>query len=270
MSRISKRLFSTAEHYYRWIFPKEIEISGFLHQILEMVYVGKGIEWKLVKFLHGLPWFMHFAGNEASTQPATYDNYRIHVYYRKSMWAPYTTRGLSTIVHECFHVMQYRQVLDGWGLGYFRFFLILYFSGYASMGRSKKHLIELPAFAEEDKFRECLENSLAEIGITDPEESFYERCEEVLKHFKGRCPDISPHAYNINFFKLMYALTPGAFQFNNIFYKVIFALWFLIWNALATVVSLIFAILKPILEGILLIGYLIILLFAFIAFIFRF
>ncbi len=260
MTLLSKKIRYKAELFYDWVFPREIEMPDFLLQILDMVYEGKGIEWKLVKFYYGLPWFMHYAGNEASTQPGTYDNHSIHVYYRKSMWSPYSIRGLSTIVHECFHVMQFRQVLDGWGIGFFRFFLILYFSGYASLGRSKKHLIELPAFAEEDKFRECFEKAVAEIGITDPEESFHNRQQEVLAHFKGRCADISPHAYKINFWQLMYAFTPGAYRIANFnLGRVILFPWVVIWNIIAICATILIAILKPVLESLLMIGYFIML-----------
>jgi hypothetical protein len=260
MARFSAKIRNKAEQFYEWVLPREVELSDFLVQTLALVYNGMHVEWKSVKFHFGLPWFMHYATNEASTQPGTYDGHSIHVYYRKSMWSPYSIRGLSTIVHECFHVMQYRQVLDGWGVGYFRFFLILYFSGYASLGRSRKHLIELPAYSEEDKFRECLENALAELGITDPEESFYDRQEEVLAHFKGKCPDISPHAYKIKFWDLMYALTPGAFKFHNYYFgRILLFPWMIIWNLIALAATILFAILKPILESILLIGYLIML-----------
>lgn len=260
MTVLSKKIRYKAEQYHEWIFPREIEMPDYLLQILDMVYEGKGIEWKLVKFYYGLPWFMHYAGNEASTQPGTYDNHSIHVYYRKSMWSPYSIRGLSTIVHECFHVMQFRQVLDGWGVGFFRFFLILYFSGYASLGRTKKHLIEMPAFAEEDKFRACFEEAVAALGITDPEESFHDRTEQVLAQFKGRCPDISPHAYNINYWQLMYAFTPGAFRLGSgLAAKIFFFPWVILWNIIAISATILIAILKPILESLLMIPYFIML-----------
>ncbi|RYD80627.1 MAG: hypothetical protein EOP53_07775 [Sphingobacteriales bacterium] len=260
MLKQSVKIRHKAERFYEWLFPREIQLSGFLQEVLELVYQGKDIEWKQVKFYYGLPWFMYYAGNEASTMPATYDSHSIHVYYRKSMWSPHSIRGISTVVHECFHVMQFRQVLDGWGLGFFRFFLVLYFSGYASLGRSRKHLIELPAFTEEDKFRECFENAVAELSITDPEEDFYERHEAVLEKFAASCSHISPHAYNINYWQLMHALTPGAFRIgNHKLRRILFFPWMLTWNIIAFSATVFIAILKPILEGILLFGYFILL-----------
>jgi hypothetical protein len=40
----------------------------------------------------------------------------------------------------------------GYGLGYFRLFLIPYFSGYISLGRQNEHYLEIPAYAKEDYF----------------------------------------------------------------------------------------------------------------------
>lgn len=217
----------------------------------------KKMEWHFVKFFYGLPWFMHWADNEASTQPSSYDHHSINVYFAKKKWSPYSIRGLSTIVHECFHVLQYRTLLHGWGIGYFRLFLIPYFSGYALRGRSRLHLIEGPAYEEEDKFRECLARTLAELNITDAEESFFRRSDEILAHFKGKCPDIRPEFYKLNFWKLMSQMSPASGWWRgNKTAEMIATPWILIWTLFAGSVSLVFAILKPVLEILLLLPYL--------------
>jgi hypothetical protein len=61
----------------------------------------------------------------------------------------------------------------------------------------------------------------------------------------------------------MYALTPGAFKFHNYYFgRILLFPWMIIWNLIALAATILFAILKPILESILLIGYLILLLAA--------
>jgi len=163
MSKLSDFLLRPAHQLYRWVFPARIERDEKTLSVLQHVYPT--IDWQKVRFYHGLPWFIRGGFVNAIVLPATWGRRGIHVYFRD--YRADSFYNLMTVVHEGFHVLQYRDL--GAGVGFFRRFMIYYLSEYlqlfirniknntrehASQIAYEKHPMEIPAYAYEAAFKQ--------------------------------------------------------------------------------------------------------------------
>jgi len=167
---MSKRLLQIADTLYHWVFPKMItpdeEVKALLHRIYPT------IDWQKVRFYEGLPWFIAGSNVGAIVLPGTWRSQSIHVYF--SYYQPHTLAGLSTIIHEGFHILQCHDM--GRGVGFMRRFMVCYLADYFQLffkyvfekGRNianhaayKEHPMEIPAFAQDRRFSQhCLRNKM--------------------------------------------------------------------------------------------------------------
>ncbi len=158
---LSSRLLQFAHRLYRKIFPEVIIRTSEMERLLQKLYPT--VNWKNVRFYKGMPWFMDNSFAHAIVLPGTWHYGRIHAYF--SSYQPNTTRGLSTIAHESFHVLQYQDM--GRGLGLFRGFILYYLADYFELlfknGFKKgwavandiayrQHPMEIPAYKQDDDF----------------------------------------------------------------------------------------------------------------------
>lgn len=163
MPKLSDFLLNPARQLYRWVFPVRIERDEKTEVVLQRIYPT--INWQDVRFYKGLPWFIRGGFVNAIVLPATWGRRGIHVYFRD--YRPDSFYNLMTVVHEGFHVLQYRDL--GAGIGFFRGFMIYYLSEYlqlffkniknntrenASQIAYNRHPMEIPAYAFEATFRE--------------------------------------------------------------------------------------------------------------------
>lgn len=75
----------------------------------------------------GLPWFVA-AWTSALVLPNIWRHRTVHIYFRKIETD--SVRGLSILVHECFHVLQYQDLQKMYEIGMFRNFLVQYIAHY--------------------------------------------------------------------------------------------------------------------------------------------
>gem|GEM_PF-1242695 len=162
MPKLSDTLLKSARQLYYWVFPALIEQDAKTEAILRQIYPT--INWEKVRFYKGLPWFITGSFVGAIVLPATWGRRGIHVYFRD--YRPDSFSNLMTVIHEGFHVLQYRDM--GVGVGFFRRFMIYYLSDYlqlffrnrknntletASQIAYNKHPMEIPAYACEAAFQ---------------------------------------------------------------------------------------------------------------------
>lgn len=111
-----------------WI-PQPVQPSPYMMQVLRKIYPR--IDFQRVRFFDGLPWYMRKAAPVAVTLPATFDTSYIHIYFQQ--YAEKSPYHQSILVHECFHVLQYFDLANAKGIGFFRWFLVCYFAEYINM-----------------------------------------------------------------------------------------------------------------------------------------
>lgn len=167
--KISTHILRIATTMYRWVFPKEIKPNTEIYALLQGIYPT--IDWQKVRFYEGLPWFMNGNFANAIVLPATWHTHKIHAYFAN--YQPSTPSGLSTIIHEGFHVLQYQDL--GKGFGFLRGFMVCYLAEYfqlffknifekghltANQIAYDQHPMETPAFRQDSDFRQyCLRNT---------------------------------------------------------------------------------------------------------------
>lgn len=186
MSKLSDFLLQPARQLYRWVFPALIKRDEQTMMVLQHIYPT--IDWQNVRFYHGLPWFIRGGFVNAIVLPATWGRRGVNVYFRD--YRPDSFYNLMTVVHEGFHVLQYRDL--GAGIGFFRGFMIYYLSEYlqlfvkniknntrenASQMAYEKHPMEIPAYAYEAAFKQYALSQKGVIYTTDiPAELMCQTC----------------------------------------------------------------------------------------------
>lgn len=180
-SMFSSRILSFSRRLYRWVFPEIIERTVEVNQLLKKLYPT--VNWDTVRFYKGMPWFMIGNFAHAIVLPGTWHYRRIHAYFSK--YAPRTVQGLSTIVHESFHVLQYHDT--GRGIGLLRGFLVYYLADYFQLlfkyGFKKdwattndlayrEHPMEIPAYMQDDEFCSFCIGQQTDLSIPDIPEHF--------------------------------------------------------------------------------------------------
>lgn len=156
---------------YNSIFPPSFELLPKEQRLLTQMYPQ--IDWKKVEFNTCLPWFMHFTFAIGSALPASYNGEQVHIHLRDKDRCSLHER-LAIMVHEAFHVQQYHDLESmtkgSWGWGYNRRFMRYYlgwyfqvlYEGYFKEGLTwkeakqqayRQHPMERTAYWQEGIFR---------------------------------------------------------------------------------------------------------------------
>lgn len=187
---------------FRWAFPVEIEIPDCLRRLYEALYPD--IDWDTVSFYSGKPWWASANAIRGITLPDRYGIHEIKVYFRPDVYDPCTCAGLRTPVHEAYHVQQYREMLDGYGIGFVRAFMIAYLAG-SWRGGGSGHSMEADAHAYHTRFEACCTGSPCDCSTDPPTFD-----QTVLDDLLARCPDLVVTDTGVNFWELIFDGTPGA------------------------------------------------------------
>lgn len=130
-------------------FLKKHEIRQSTRQLLQQVYPS--VDWSRVDFYEGLPWFTPLAAPFVSAQalPHFYSMHRFRIYLKK--YDESRAQCLADIIHEAYHVMQGMSFHKGYGLGFFRTWMVLYLADFFRNGY-RQNVFEIPAFDQEFRF----------------------------------------------------------------------------------------------------------------------
>jgi hypothetical protein len=222
--------------FYHWIFPQRIEIPECLRRLLERIYPT--VDWNTVTFHQGLPWFVRLinwlAGITAITLPGAYQLHQIHIYFGSALDVC-SCDGLDTPVHEGFHVLQYHDLLAGWGLGFLRLFVIAYISS----GKA----VEEPAYDQGTRFTACCKGGKRRICKCDPLPPSFSQAD--LHGIIADCPGLVRSESGIDFWAVFNWRWPWKILAPIVFLLAIVA------TLLATILIPIFELLFLIVNGLL-------------------
>ncbi|MEM7104479.1 MAG: hypothetical protein AAF502_15190 [Bacteroidota bacterium] len=143
------------------------------------------LELSQIRFYKGLPWYINKAYASAITLPGVYNLNRIHIHFSSADHK--SINDVSTIVHECFHALQYQELYKSRGVGLLRIFMVHYFAEFfrlffqnvwkMGIGNARQlayelHPMEIPAFQVDHNYRNYftekgLENAL-NIPLPEP------------------------------------------------------------------------------------------------------
>lgn len=191
---LCKKMFQIVSNFTHWFKPQEIEKPECVLKLLQTIYPT--VDWSKVKFYDGLPWFVSFSpATTAITLPGFYGINNINIYFKN--FDPCTCYGLSTIIHEGFHVLQYNDIGTG-GLGWIRLFMIEYFACTIANGYDNNPF-EIPAYEQGSKFLKCCNEPICDC-TTKPSTFNQDALNELIK----KCPDLikkeSGFKYSCGFF----------------------------------------------------------------------
>jgi len=112
------------EGYIQSLFPRRFYPSERIMNILKVIYPS--LNWKQIRFYEGIPWFAKYVAPYVTAQalPATYSLRRLNIHVTK--YDEDSCSVLADIVHEAYHMVQYERFWKGWGLGFFRPFIVYY------------------------------------------------------------------------------------------------------------------------------------------------
>jgi hypothetical protein len=112
----------------QWIFPKKIPMPNCIRQLLEYTYPT--VDWTTVTLHQGLPHILNWTASDknAVTLPSFRSLNHVDIYFNKDKWQPCTRDGLGLIAHEGFHVLQMKNLMGGYSLGYIGLHAVRYFS----------------------------------------------------------------------------------------------------------------------------------------------
>jgi len=195
-------MVEASKAFFRWIFPEQIEIPDCVRHLLEALYPN--IDWDTVKFYDGKPFFAKFNAILGITLPNFYGVHGIKVYFAAGQYDPCTCDGLETPVHEAYHVQQYRELLDGYGLGFLRAFTIAYLAG-SLRGGGSGHDMEGAAHTYHQRFTACCTGSPCDCSTDPPTFD-----QTVIDDLLAACPDLVITDTGKSFWELMFDATPGA------------------------------------------------------------
>lgn len=160
------------QQLYQHIFPPSFELMPKDRRLLEQMYPN--IDWSYVQCKDRMPWFMHYTFAIGTALPYSYSSSRLNIYLRQQAQMS-TNQRLCILVHEAFHIQQYHDLnsmgkhTSGWGFNrrFIRYYLGWYLQGlYKAFIRDKKtwkaanqyayrqHPMEIPAYKHEDLFRQ--------------------------------------------------------------------------------------------------------------------
>jgi hypothetical protein len=195
------------------------------------------IDFDSVTFHHGIPWVMKLSSPVAITLPSTFGVHQIHIYFRDELDVC-SCEGMVVPVHESFHVLQYRDLLGGWGLGYLRSFIVAYIGCGITGGGGEENVIETPAYAQEDRFRTCCNQRRERVCDCASGAPVFNQA--ALDAMFAGCPDLVRTSSGLGLWEATKACSPAS--------RWLAPFWFLI----SLILTVLAAILKPIAELILL------------------
>src|SRR5436190_6851302 len=101
-------------------------------QLLKDLYPN--VNWNRVDFYEGLPWFTPAVAPYVTCQalPQFYSFSKFRIYIKK--FDESRAQCLADIVHEAFHVMQAMHFAKGYGLGFFRVWMLYYVAVFMKHG----------------------------------------------------------------------------------------------------------------------------------------
>jgi hypothetical protein len=145
-------------------FLKKHSILPGTRKVLEALYPN--LPWHRVDFYEGLPWFTRFIAPYVTAQalPSFYSAGRFRIYLKK--FDESRAQCLADIVHEAFHILQAVQFNKGYGLGFFRGFMVHYNALFLKYGY-RQNPFEVPAYDQEYRFLAYCER-IGLHGVTPP------------------------------------------------------------------------------------------------------
>ncbi len=133
-------------------------------KVLKTLYPN--IDWKRVDFYEGLPWFTPavapYVNAQALPQFYSFSKYRIYL----RTFDETRPQNVADIVHEAFHVMQAMHFGKGYGVGFFRIWMIYYIAVFFKHGY-RQNPFEVPAYDQEFRFMQYCEKKGLH-GISPP------------------------------------------------------------------------------------------------------
>jgi hypothetical protein len=111
------------------------------------------VNWNHVDFYEGLPWFTPLVAPYVTAQalPDFYSCSRFRIYLSK--FDETKAQCISDIVHEAFHVLQGMHFAKGYGVGFFRIWMVYYIAFFIKYGY-RQNPFEIPAYDQEYRFLE--------------------------------------------------------------------------------------------------------------------
>ena len=170
-------------NYYTWLRPTEIKKPECVVKLLESIYPT--VNWANVHFYNALPWFIPSSQATAITLPGTYDINQIHIYFDN--YNDCDCNGLSVIVHEGYHALQYTDA-GAAGIGFIRLFMIQYFGCWLSNGYNE-HPMEIAAYEHENLFKACC-RTLKDKRICDCKTEPPTFNPDALAELLNNCPNL--------------------------------------------------------------------------------
>ena len=211
MGKGCDKLTGIAEDLYYWAFPPNVELPECVMELLKRLYPT--IDWNTVTFHKGLPGFLNWGSEDGITLPGPYDLHQIHVYIKPSAWDLCSCRGLMRFVHEAFHVLQYRDVAGGWGLGFLRPFTLDYLSCWTQDPLGGQNDIEKPAYEQGNHYEQCCVSAgdVGSGGLTchcsGTEPPTFDAT--ALDNLIAECPDLIRTSADFDFWGTVWGCTPG-------------------------------------------------------------
>src|SRR3954467_12050481 len=120
LRKISSLLQSIPDSFF---LKKQNPMPSTIH-LLHQLYPG--VDWGRVDFYEGLPWFTPVVAPYVTAQalPQFYSFGRFRIYLTK--FDETRAQCLADVVHEAFHIMQAMHFTKGYGIGFFRGWMLYY------------------------------------------------------------------------------------------------------------------------------------------------
>lgn len=196
-----------ARDLFHWVYPEAIVLPDCVRKMLERLYPT--VDWNTVTFHDGMPWIIGAGDQAGIALPRTYDLHHIDIYLHKGSWDPCSCAGLALVVHESLHALQYRDILGGWGIGFARPFIVAYLSCWSGTGGdSTGNALEKPAYDQEDLFRNCC-GGIAPLKICDCASTPPAYSAPALDALVAKCPDVVKTSSGVQFWKMLWDCVPG-------------------------------------------------------------
>lgn len=110
---------------YEGLFPRPLQLTQAEEQLLEQLFPE--LQGAKVELYEQLPWFMLGSFAVGVALPHSFSRRKIRLYIDKPE-GPLSLNNLATIVHELCHAQQYALLArKHWGFGFFRPFMAYYF-----------------------------------------------------------------------------------------------------------------------------------------------
>jgi hypothetical protein len=143
------RLERFLDKYIRTVFPKRVQPSKQLIEMLKVIYPTLDLD--RIRFFEGIPWFTRYVAPYVTAQalPDTYSLRKLNIHVKE--YDESSPNILADIVHEAYHMVQYERFQNAWGIGFLRSFIVYYNACYITRGY-RNNPFEIPAYEQEYAF----------------------------------------------------------------------------------------------------------------------